>query len=285
MPLIIHATVEVFGDAAAVGALRVRLNERLAAFPGTSFTETHSANSLHYDLKTGEGLPFPALIAASEAFPDLTLHVRWVNPRMEVSGSAEIRAGRVAAQSQEVSGGEALARQRQYVAIAADGSLHLAYTIIVERSDGCAGYAVSAERDALFDFICRGDRRVVYLAEEDSGAWDGCWEFDPNGHATECDPLQAAAIDPAAYRRWREHAERFLAEWCWLERDDASATVLERQHFANHCVPTHAANLHYAKIKSLRERPIASGQLHVLDSTGGDFPELCHLLTACLVET
>ena len=270
MPLLIHATVEVHGDAALLAAFRNRFNAALAEeFPDTPCTEMHRDDALHYDIKTAAGLPFPALIAVSQEFPELLLAVRWINPEADTRSAADIKAGKIESQSADPLGQSSAGRQPGYVAAHEDGSLYLAFALFSVKNDGCMGYAITADRDALFQIRRHGDRATLHLAEGDAPQWDSCLGVDlVAGTASVSAEDTPLAIDPASYQQWRQYAEAFVAEWFWLDGDAPEATAIERQRCAEHDIPIQPANLRYEKLKLLRERGVSPAKLFDFDSLG-----------------
>ena len=282
MALLIHATIQVSGDPERLAAFRAHLDAALATdFPEVGCTGSHRDDSLHYDLKTA-GIPFPALIIASQEFPDLTLRVRWVNPDTGTRAAADIRAGRIEAQSVDPLGKASAGRQPGYVAVGADGVLRLAFALFSVRGDACVGYAITAHRDALFEIRKSGAKATLLLVEDDAPQWSAGWECDlVNGKKTPFDISATTSIANVDYNHWRGYAEAFVADWFWLDADPAEATAIERQRCAEHNVVIHPANLRYEKLKTLRDTaPAPSGQYEV-DHLGESERYALHVLRAC----
>lgn len=288
MPLLIHATLEVSGDAALLPALRQQINGALAEDYGDMpYTETHRDDALHYDLKTTSGIPFPVLIGASEQFPDLVLSLRWINPDLGTQGNAEIRAGRIETQSIDALDPAGAGRQPGYVAAHADGTLWMAFALFSVRNDGCTGYAISAEKDVLFQIERQGDRAELRFCEGEEGVWDAGWEYPIAtgiSIAVAIDPWAPLPIDAGDYERWRAYAQAFVSEWFWFDGAAAEETIIERQRFADQHIPVKPANLRYQKLKLMREREVAASGLHELDHLGEDERYLTRILAACFVE-
>jgi len=255
LPLFIHAGVHVSGDAAQLESFRELFDRALMSeYPDVICTEQHPEAALHYDLKTERGIPFPALVAASEANPDLRVTIDWVNADTDSRGTTTIAGGRIVDQSTQPLG--ELSALPLFMAVHEDGSLRIALLLLALRSDGRIGYAITAERDALFYYRLEraSDIAVLYLAEGDEAQWEARWEIDLlHGDALHLEepPL---LIDPDQYLEWRSRAEAFVREWLWLDADAAEATAVERQRFLQMSVPVRPANLRYQKLKSLRER-------------------------------
>jgi hypothetical protein len=144
-----------------------------------------------------------------------------------------------------------------FIAAHADGSLRLALLLLAFRPDGRIGYAITAERDALFYFRAEtgSDSAMLYFAEGDEARWEACWEIDlVHGAAVAVEEWTPMQIDASVYVEWRSNAETFVREWLWLDTDAAETTAVERERFFQAGVPVRPANLRYQKLKSLRER-------------------------------
>jgi hypothetical protein len=285
MALLIHATIQVMGDRERLAAFRGQLDSALATdFPEVACTGSHRDDSLHYDLKTA-GIPFPALVAASREFPDLDLRVRWVNPETGTRAAADIRAGRIEAQSADPLDKTSAGRQPGYAAVGMDGVLRLAFALFSVRCDGCIGYAITANRDALFEIRKSGNKATLLLAEDDAPQWSAGWEFDlAIGEKTPFDVSTTASIANIDYNKWRGYAEAFVADWLWLDTDSDETTAIERQRCADHSVAIHPANLRYEKLKTLRDTgPAPSGQYQV-DHLGEGERYALYVLRVCFGE-
>lgn len=257
MPLLIHASIEVSGDPAQLASFRELVDTMLAAEHADLIcTERHLQAGLYYDLKTAQGIPFPVFIGASEAHPDLRLALEWVNPEAGRRGAASIQAGRIVEQSTDPLGQSGSSTLPFHVEASDDGSLRVALVLLAFCSDQRTGYAITAERDALFQLRqeAEGGGALLWLAEGDGPRWDSCWEIDLEGNeAVQVEAWTALPIDADQYAQWRALAEAFVGEWLWLEADTAEATALERERYAKYGLPARPANLRYQKLKSLRE--------------------------------
>jgi hypothetical protein len=253
--LLIHASVQISGDPAQLASFRELFNASLAAdYVGLVCTEQHAEASLHYDLKTAQGIPFPAFVAVSEALPDLRVAIEWVNVDAGSRGAATIQAGRIVDQSSDPLGGvDALPI---FVSANGDGSLQLALVLLAFRSDTRIGYAISGERDALFQLRFEPDDSAkLYFVEGDLPQWDACMQIDlASNSAQPLVPWTALPIERDQYAQWRSQAEAFVREWLWLDGDTAEATAVERERFSQMSLPVQPANLRYQKLKLLRER-------------------------------
>ena len=286
MSLLIHATLQVNGDAELLAAFRQQLNAALSEdYPDAAYTEMHRPEALHYDLRTAIGIPFPALIAASQEFPDLTLRVRWVNPEVGARGAADIKAGRIESQSADPLDKSSTGRQAGYVAVRADGTLRVAFALFSVRNDGCVGYVITADKDALFAIHKAGDKVTLLLAEGEQPEWNAGWDYDlASGERRPLDAATSVPIGESDYRKWREYAEAFMADWFWLEADALDATVVERQRAVEHNLPIRPANLRYEKLKSLRNRAASASEPYEVDHLGDGQRYVLGILTACFAD-
>jgi hypothetical protein len=280
MALLTHATIRVTGDPLLLPAFRDQVSAALVAdYANIVCQEMHSSDALHFDIKTSEGIPFPAFVAASENFPDLDVHAEWINPERQSRGSALIRAGRIAEQSADAL---ADATRPHYVAVRASGELDVALVLFGFRDRARIGYAITATRDGLFRYEPAGDgtSAALYFSEGGEPIWDAAWQVDlAQGVALPIETWVALPIDEANYAAWRAHAEAFAAQWLWLEADAPEAIVVEQENFARIGVPVQPANLRYSKLKALRER--ATPQVSTLAE---EDRLLIRVLSDCLAE-
>ena len=280
MSLLIHASVHVSGDALQLEHFRELFASALASeYLHIICTEQHAEATLRYDLKTAQGIPFPALVAASEVNPDLRVMIEWVNVDADSRGMATIQEGRIVDQSSDPMG--QLKALPLFIAANEDGSLRLALRLLAIRSDGRIGYAITAERDALFYFRAETASGVamLYLAEGDEPQWAACWEIDLlHGDALALEEWTPVVMDANQYVEWRSSAEAFVREWLWLDADAPEATAVERERFFQMSVPVRPANLRYQKLKSLRER----GDTPEITTLAEDERRMANLVLECL---
>jgi hypothetical protein len=278
--LLIHASVHVSGDTLQLKCFRELFESALASeYANVISTEQHVEATLRYDLKTEQGIPFPALVAGSEANPDLRLMIEWVNVDTDSRGTATIQGGRIVDQSSDPLG--QLNALPLFIAANADGTLRLAVLLLAFRADGRVGYAITAERDALFYFRpeTRSDIAMLYLAEGNESQWEACWQIDSlHGGAVTLAEWVPVQIDVNQYVGWRRSAEAFVREWLWLEVDAAEATAVERQRSFQMSVPVRPANLRYQKLKSLREH----GDKLELSTLAEDEGRIANAVLECL---
>jgi hypothetical protein len=280
VPLLIHASVHVSGDALQLEYFRELFDSALASeYSSAICTEQHAEATLRYDLKTEQGIPFPALVTASEANPDLRVIIEWVNVDTESRGTAAIQGGRIVDQSSDSLG--QVNASPLFVAANEDGSLRLALLLLAFRSDGRIGYAITAERDGLFYWRAEAgsDIAMLYLAEGDEPQWEACWQIDLlRGAALALEEWTPVPLDANEYVEWRSSAEAFVREWLWLDADAVEATAVERERCVQMSVPVHPANLRYQKLKSLREQSGAPE----LSTLAQDERRMANLVRDCL---
>jgi len=93
--VLIHATVTITGDASRRAACEARLRDSLSPLSTSDeLSERHRPDALCYDLKVAGGIPFPAFAEASQAFPELSFEVEWVNVEAGGRGGVILVNGR-----------------------------------------------------------------------------------------------------------------------------------------------------------------------------------------------
>ena len=94
-----QASVTVSGDMGLLEAFKQQINALLSEENSIqNFQEQYISQDLIYRFETNQGIPFPAFVTTSAAFPDLKIKVEWINHRDGVSGSAVIQNGKLADQ-------------------------------------------------------------------------------------------------------------------------------------------------------------------------------------------
>jgi hypothetical protein len=93
--VLIHATLTITGDSSQLAACGARLRDLLSSWaPTDELSERHRPDALCYDLKVEGGIPFPAFAEASQAFPELSFEVEWVNVEAGGRGGVTLVNGR-----------------------------------------------------------------------------------------------------------------------------------------------------------------------------------------------
>ena len=262
MPRTVHATVTATGDSAALEDYRSRLNALLGEeFDGT-FKELHTPGRLEYRLSARAGLPFPALVAASAAVPDLAIEIEWEDASSGMRQSATVEGG-------------ALKRQRSTAAPAqddaagvdvradADGTLVLAVACRRQGEDWI-GYALTAGEHAFFRV------RPGPMLEATDGVeleWAERWRIGTGGAIyAELDPREP--VEPRLATTLARLADEFAEEWVWFAADDPVETAIERSRYADYGYRINDANLRSAKLRGVMHRD-GEGHAHATLGTEG----------------
>lgn len=263
--MITHATVQVSGDPAALEPFRARLAVLLAAEGiADAVSEHHGDALLHYDLKVAGGLPFPPFVAASQEFPPLTLTVEWVSDDGATRGSAVIREGRLVSHDVD----RAAAAAATFVSVDRGGALELALRLLRAGEGEWRGYAVTADRDALFR-IARDERagRVELVATAGPApAWRKRWVVDLEAESfedSELSPPEPIAEGDVA--ELTALADAFASEWLWFASAPAEDIAVERQRYERLGYPVRAANVRAAKLAAMERRKDGSFHACLLD--------------------
>jgi hypothetical protein len=263
------ATVTVKGDPASLRKFRSRVNELLAEEGAGPYRELHTESQLEYRMTPRGGIPFPPFVAASQAFPDLTVEVAWTAANEGRSGRAIIQSGVLREQAAHT---QAPGGALQDVRAGADGRLRLA--VNCERwRELWHGYVIASDQHAFFRIA--GAQGACELSASDGveAEWAERWTVSSEG-ATYSELAKREAIAKDELRELDRIAEGFSREWLWFSESPPEETAVERQRFEAYGYPVCAANLRSEKLRKVL-RPENGGL--ALGSFGEDerwIPEL-----------
>ena len=250
----LHATIVVEGDAEVLQECRRRVNELLAEDFDEEFRELHTARRLEYEFRLAGGIPFPAFVAASEAFPELTVEVQWTEPAEGRSGRASIQSGKLREQSTQMS--PASGSLMQEVRAHRDGRLRIALACRGRRGVWL-GYVISSEQHAFFRVEGGPDAFSVAASDGVEGEWIERWTRANDG--TQYERLgPPEAIPEEELRELDAIARGFADEWIWFAESPPEETAVERSRFEAYGVPVADANLRSEKLRKVLQ-PDARG--------------------------
>lgn len=259
----IQATIIIEGDDAVLRACRTRINELLDAEHEVPYRELHTPGKLDYRTK-GRGVPYPAFVAASDDFPDLTIAVSWENPASGEAGRATIQAGRLSEQAAAArrSAGDMACELR----VAGDGAL--AIGVACRRYGGAwVGYVLTANEHAFFRLARVNEREVLEASDGVDPEWAERWTIA--GERAEHALLEPrAAIEPRLLEELDRIANAFADEWIWFAESAPAETAVERQRYALYGYKVNAANVRAAKLKTALHA--APGGGFVLENADAD---------------
>jgi hypothetical protein len=266
------ATVTIEGDPGQLGEYRSAVRPLLEEEGAGSYRELHTEGRLEYEFRLRGGIPFPPFVEASQAFPELTIEVRWTDAAEGRTGHAVIRNGALREQAAHAQAGTAL----QEVRADADGRLRLAL-VCERRGEAWLGYAISADQHAFFRIA--GSEGDCELSASDGveSEWAERWSVG-SGEADYSEVAPREPIDEGALRELDRIAEGFVREWVWFEESPPEETAVERQRFEDYGYPVRAANLRSEKLRKVL-RPDADGL--ALGSFGEDTRWIAELLARC----
>jgi hypothetical protein len=249
--MLIHATITVSGEQTGLTACAARLRRQLSPhYLKDEVTEHHGDQALCYDLKVQGGIPFPAFAEASRAFPGLQFSVEWVNVEAGERGSATIANGRVTARHADRIKPAAPGEHPVYVSVAEDGSLRLALTLLRTGQTQWSGYAVTANRDALWRIVRGpGPDAVVLHATDGGGEWAIVWSGTLSAADFESGELTPPlAIGDALFHELDPLARNFAGEWLWFLSAPAEEIAIERERYAQRGYAVSDANVRSARL-------------------------------------
>lgn len=268
------ATVTVRGHPAQLQEYRSRVNELLDEEGAGSYRELHTETRLEYRFKLRGGIPFPPFVAASQAFPDLTVEVDWTEANAGRSGRAIIQNGvlREQAAQTQAPGGPAL----QDVRAEADGCLRLA--VVCERwRDFWHGYVTASDQHAFFRIAGTADACELYASDDVEAEWAERWTVSSDD-AAYSELVQREPIKKDELREIDRLAQEFSREWLWFSESPPEETAVERQRFEAYGYPVRSANLRSEKLRKVL-RPEDGGL--ALGSFGEDTRWIPQLLARC----
>ena len=255
MSLLVHATVTVSGDKSLLEACDVRINQLLAEqFIDGEIAGHHGGEALCYDLKLQGGIPFPAFAMASQEFPALRIEIEWVNVGAGARGMATIVNGKLTEHTVDKLDTAVSDSRPLYVLVAENGRLELALTFFRSNRDVWAGYALTAERDALLQLTrARDGDEVEVLATEGSAEWSLRWRGSLARGTFEFETVPVPqAIDAQTYRELEQLAQGFVAEWIWFASGPREEIAIEEERYARAGLAMSDANVKSVRLHKMK---------------------------------
>jgi hypothetical protein len=252
VPVTSNAAVIVTGDPVSLQAYRARVRELLDAELVGDYRELHSIDRLDWRFKLRGGVPFPAFVDSSIAFPDLLVRVEWTRPADGQKGLATIQNGNVTHQSAAADAGAATATDQACydLAVAADGQLLLALAAQAWRDGVLIGYALSAGQHAWFHVATAGEVRTLTASDGMEPDWAERWVVT-DGHARYEELGDREPIDAALLKQLEKLARDLCAEWIWFAASPAEETIVERQRYEQYGFAMHEANVRSLKLRTV----------------------------------
>ena len=251
--MLIHATVTISGEHAALIACQARLRRLLSAqFLRNEVAEHHGNAALCYDLKVEGGIPFPVFAAASQEFPELQFVAEWVNVAAGEKGKAAIVSGRVTAQEGERFEPRTADEHPVYVEVGPGGRLRLALTVFRATREEWRGYAVTATRDALLRILrTAGEDAVELQSTEGAAEWSARWRGAAGTYEHgRIEP--PAMMDGALFRELDRLARDFAEGWIWFASGTPEDIAVETERYARYGYPVSAANVRSSHLHRMR---------------------------------
>jgi len=241
------ATITVSGDPQLLRDYRGEVNRLLDQEGSGSFRELHTAERLEYEFKLDGGIPFPPFVSASEAFPDVTVEVKWSEAALGRGGRAIIRNGVLAEQSDARHAPAGAVSH--HVRAGADGAIELAVACARWR-DAWHGYVIAADEHAFFRITGASGACELSASDGVENEWAERWRVDAGGAAyTELAPREAIKQDEL--RELDRLAQEFTREWVWFDESPPEETAIERTRFADYGYRVRAANLRSEKLRNV----------------------------------
>ena len=233
------ATITVKGDPGLLREYRAHVNRLLDEEGGNSYRELHTGGRLEYRFKLRGGIPFPPFVAASQAFPELTVEVGWTAAGEGRSGRAIIQNGvlREQAAQTHAPAGAAL----HDVRADPDGRLRLAVTCARWR-ELWHGYAIASDQHAFFRIAGSTGACELLASDGVEAEWAERWRVSSDDASyTELAPHESIPEDEL--RELDRLTREFTREWIWFEESPPEETAVERRRFEAYGTPVRAANI------------------------------------------
>ncbi|MFN7087379.1 MAG: hypothetical protein ACK4N4_12215 [Burkholderiales bacterium] len=255
MSSLIHATITVSGDESQLAACDACIRLLLAGQQtGSEIAEHHGAAALCYDLKVRGGIPFPVFAQASQEFPALSIVAEWVDVDAGTRGTATIVEGKLTAHQLDRLALSAGSERPVHIAVAADGTLELALVFFRSNREEWLGYALTADRDALFRAVrVPGSGTVELLATDGGPQWCLRWRAGLAHPENEFGRLrEPQEIDSNIYPELERMARDFVGEWMWFASGSQEEIAIEKERYGQAGYPVHAANVKTARLHRMR---------------------------------
>ena len=268
------ATITIKGDPGLLREYRAHVNRLLDEEAGDSYRELHTGEQHEYQFKLRGGIPFPPFVAASQAFPELTVEVGWNAAGEGRSGRAVIQNGILREQAAQTHSPAGTARHD----VRADADGRLRFAVVCTRwREFWHGYAAASDQHAFFRIAGSSGASELFASDGIEAEWAERWTVSSGDAAyAELAPREPIAEDEL--RELDRLAQEFSREWIWFEESELAETAVERARFADYGYPVHAANLRSEKLRKVLRAE--DGGL-AFGSFGGDTRWIPELLLRC----
>jgi hypothetical protein len=286
MSSFIHATIRISGDASLLDACDARIKLLLAEQPFEGeLSEHHGTGTLCYDLKLRGGIPFPAFATASREFPTLTIVAEWIDVEAGARGAATFVDGTLTGHNVDQLEAGGRSARPVYLAVAGNGRLALALTGFRSGRDEWLGYALTADRDALWRLTRRPEEdRFELSATEGSAEWSRRWQGSSSRLEFDCESVSAEPIDNSVYQELEQMAQSFVADWIWFSSGRREEIAIEMERYARYGYMVFDANLRSARLHKMRgEAAGVPGRLE-FSTLGDDEAWIKDVISRCWAE-
>ena len=278
MPVLFTATVTVSGDPASLQGYRVRVRELLDGEQVDDYRELHTIDRLDWRFRLKGGVPFPAFVESSIAFPDLLVRIEWQRQAEGQRGIAIIQNGNVTQQAAEA-GALSCDNEACYdLQVAADGQLRLALVARTWRAGELIGYVLSADQHAWFHIGRDGAALTLTASDGMEEEWAERW-LVAGGHAQYQELGDREPIDSGLCKALEQLAGDLCAEWIWFSASPPEETIVERQRYEQYGLAMHEANVRSLKLRTVMQALPEGG--YVFAAQRPDVAEARELLLRC----
>lgn len=258
MTAVFLASVMVSGDRRLLEAFKQQIAMLLPQESSIqNFQELPISRDLMFRFETNDGIPFPTLLAASQAFPELTIKLQWTNYRDAVCGSALLQSGKLTEQQvQALAEFECPGSETQLdIAVEENGYLRHALAFRNIGAGEYAGYTLTGKQNAFFKISKQNNQAELYSSSGLEGEWTERWTYNQESGKSDFRRLMPGAkIDVELCGMLGALAENFLDEWIWLSQSPLEDIIIEQQKYQRMGLTPQAANVKSEKIKKMAKR-------------------------------
>ncbi|HYA19779.1 MAG TPA: hypothetical protein VEG25_03920 [Burkholderiales bacterium] len=249
-----------------------------------NFQEFPISRDLMFRFETNEGIPFPTFLAASQAFPELTIKLQWTNYRDAVCGSALLQSGKLTEQQvQALAEFERPGSATQLdIAVEENGYLRHALAFRNISASEYAGYMLTGRLNAYFKISKQDNQAELYSSNGLEAEWTECWTYNQeSGKSNFRTLIPGAKIDVELYEMLGALAEDFLDEWIWFSQSPLEDIIIEQQKYQRMGLTPQSANIKSEKIKKMAKQESGREKGYRFSTVSIDCEWIKTAITAC----
>ena len=285
MTAIFQASVTVSGDSGLLEAFKQHITVLLSEESSIqNFQEQYISNDLTYRFETNQGIPFPALVTASQAFPDLMIKLQWMNHRDAVNGSAVMQNGKLTDQHLQSLADSARDSGAMQLDIAVEKNGYLRHAMAF-RNIGAgeyAGYVLTGKHNAFFKISKQHNLAELYSSNGLGAEWTEHWTYNEESRNSGYQELiPGEKIDDDLYQVLDALVNDFLDEWVWFSESPLEDIIIERQKYERMGLTWHVVNIKSEKIRKMTKADTGQENCYRFSTVRSDCRWIKTVITAC----